>query len=233
MPLNRIILFILLLSMSSCYLLAQTDTSHIQMGNNNILHHTKDSLNGAFPDSSVAPTKKKHLPRIATIRSAIIPGWGQAYNKEYWKIPIVWGAIGIPVYTFFYNNSYYKKTSFAYSARYNQIYGDTSTSSKAQAVDAAVAQIDPQLLGLDLYSLETYRDEFRKDRDYSILWFGILWGINVVDATVFAHLKDFDVSRDLSLHIRPNFNITNGNPNISFAINTTKPRHKPSVLFKQ
>ncbi|HYE53333.1 MAG TPA: DUF5683 domain-containing protein, partial [Chitinophagaceae bacterium] len=42
--------------------------------------------------------RKKHSPRTAAIRSAIIPGWGQAYNKKYWKIPVVYTALGIPAY---------------------------------------------------------------------------------------------------------------------------------------
>ena len=228
MLLNRIILFLLFLVLSSCYLSAQVDTTQKNTGNNYFI--AKDSLKGMVAkDVSV---RKKHIPRIATQRSALIPGWGQAYNREYWKIPLAWIAVGIPAYTFFYNNNYYKKTKFAYNARYNQTYGDTSTSAKAQAVAAAVAQISPELKNLDLYSLETYRNSFRKDRDYSILWFAIMWGVNVVDATVFAHLKDFDVSSDLSMHVRPSLNIVNGGPNVSFAINTTKPQHRLSSLYK-
>lgn len=51
--------------------------------------------------------------------------------------------------------------------------------------------------------MQSYRNAFRRDRDYSILWFFIGWGINVVDATVFGHLKEFDVSDNLSMRIEP------------------------------
>ena len=54
--------------------------------------------------------KKKFIPRQATIRSAIIPGWGQMYNKKYWKLPLVYAAVGIPVYAFIYNRGWYTKT---------------------------------------------------------------------------------------------------------------------------
>ena len=201
-----------------------------KMTNDSLLRKTKDSLNGFITDT--IPPKKKHIPRIATRRSLILPGWGQAYNGEYWKIPIVYLAIGIPAYTYFYNNSYYKKTSYAYGARYLQVYGDTSSAAGKNAIKSAVAGIDPQLINLDLYSLESYRNIFRHDRDYSILWFAILWGVNVADATVFAHLKNFDVSRDLSLHITPTLNSVAGQPTLGFVFNYSKPIPKLSSLYR-
>src|SRR3954452_6819072 len=51
---------------------------------------------------------KKHNPKIATLRSAILPGWGQAYNRKYWKIPIIYGALGTTAGVFFYNLKTYK-----------------------------------------------------------------------------------------------------------------------------
>jgi hypothetical protein len=228
MPLHRIILVILLLSISSNYLLAQTDTSKVT----NTLHITKASLNGAaVKDSSVAPPKKKHIPRVATLRSAIIPGWGQIYNGDYWKVPIVYTAISIPVYTFFYNKFYYKRINYAYTALYNLTYIDTLGSPGYHGAVIAYNNIDHILNNLDLYSLETYRDEFRKDMDYSILWFAILWGVNVADATVFAHMKDFDVSRDLSFHLSPKFDAIDGKPTLSLVFNAKKPTHKLCSLI--
>ena len=47
---------------------------------------------------------RKHIPSTATKRSALIPGWGQAYNKQYWKIPLVYGVIAIPTAAYIYNN---------------------------------------------------------------------------------------------------------------------------------
>ena len=215
----RILLFSGFLILSGV-LIAQTGK---QLVNNNILSTAKDSLkNGFISKDSTQETKKKHIPRIATKRSAILPGWGQAYNHEYWKIPIVYGALAIPTYTFFYNNSYYKKTKFAYEARYRESLGDSSQ----------VGSIDAQLKGLNLYSLQTYRNSFRKDRDYSILWFFILWGINVADATVFAHLKDFDVSNDLSLHIQPTINSMTSLPGINLVMNFKTPNHRMSSITK-
>jgi hypothetical protein len=176
----------------------------------------KDSLR----KDTTTPVKKdtilKHDPRIATKRSAILPGWGQAYNKEYWKIPIVYGIISIPTVLYFYNNSYYKKTKFAYEARFKQANGDNSD----------VAKIDDQLKTLDIASLQSYRNSFRRDRDYAILWFLLAWGLQVADATVFAHLKQFDVSNDLSMELKPMFNPLTKGPALSLTLSLKNPSQK-------
>jgi len=71
-----------------------------------------------------------------------------------------------------------------------------------------MASIHPRLQPkeIDADDLRALRNSFRRDRDYSILYFFVAWGLNVVDATVFGHLKDFDVSPDLTLHVRPAIN---------------------------
>src|SRR5436190_24373317 len=64
--------------------------------------------------------KIKHSPRKATIRSAVIPGWGQAYNKKYWKIPLVYAALGTTAYAFTFNIKQYKRISYAYNVLITQ-----------------------------------------------------------------------------------------------------------------
>ena len=157
-------------------------------------------------------SKKQHDPHKATIRSAIIPGWGQAYNHEYWKIPIVYGALSIPAVTFVYNNNWYQRTKQAYSILVN--HGDTNS-------------INPKLKGISSESLQYYRNTFRKDRDYSVVFFLLAWALNIADATVFGHLKNFDVSRDLSLHVQPDFNINTKSPSLGFVFNYKQNQKKP------
>lgn len=138
---------------------------------------------------------RKHSPRIATRRSAILPGWGQAYNREYWKIPIVWGALGTAAGVWVYNNTWYQRTKLAYTIVVDQDrsrYGEINSRLKYNDSTPLNAQ-----------SLQFYRNEFRRSRDYSLLYFLGIWALNVVDATVFAHLKEFDVSDDLSIRITP------------------------------
>jgi Family of unknown function (DUF5683) len=170
----------------------------------------KDTLRRFVPEDSLSrlasPVAKPRRvdsvlesngPRKAAIRSAIIPGWGQAYNKKYWKIPIVYGALGTSAGIFFYNLKYYKQFRFAYTARVA-----ATPTSPTQMADSSGYKATPANLQapfFDLASLKVYRDDFRRNIDYSVLAFILLWGLNVVDATVDAHLKTFDVSPDLSL----------------------------------
>lgn len=168
--------------------------------------------------------KKKHDPRKATFRSAVLPGWGQAYNHEYWKIPIVAGALAIPAATFIYNNKWYKKTRDAYNIVVN---ADTANFGK---IDKKL--INPETnYPLDASRLQYYRNQFRRDKDYSVLYFLIVWGVNVVDATVFGHLKDFDVSDDLSMNVKPNYNPLTKTMGLGVALNFKTPQHKPLAAF--
>lgn len=159
-------------------------------------------------DTTTAPVKEKkinrydsatkaHSPRVAAIRSAIFPGLGQIYNKKYWKLPIVYGALGACTGIFLYNLGNYKDTRFAYRVKYNM---------RVNRTDSALEKdIKPQLKPLSEESLRFYRNQYRRDIDYSALVFLLLWGLNVVDATVDAHLKSFDVSPELSLNIHPGY----------------------------
>ncbi len=188
--------------------------------------HAQNDKKVLVNSSSITPNKDslvvkdsipKHNPRIATRRSAILPGWGQAYNKEYWKIPIIYGILAIPVVAYFYNDDYYKKTKFAFEARYKERYDKDSSD---------VNFIDPQLKNLSISSLQSYRNAFRRDRDYSIIWLLLAWGLQVADATVFAHLKEFDVSNDLSMHLQPLFNAHTLTPGIGMTFSLKNPTHK-------
>ncbi len=167
--------------------------------------------------------KKKHDPHKATLYSAILPGLGQVYNKKYWKVPIVYAAIGIPAYTYFYNKSWYQKTSYALAVLVNGSYITSPDSLK---------KLDPRLLPFmwsgGSNSLINYRNEFRKDQDYSALIFLLFWGLNVLDATVDAHLKDFDVSDQLSLQIKPAVLPGLNTAGISFVFNIHKA--KPKII---
>jgi Family of unknown function (DUF5683) len=160
--------------------------------------------------SDTAHKKPRSEPAKAATRSAILPGLGQAYNKKYWKIPIVYIALAIPTYTFVDNLNWYKKTRDAYKIRY---YNDTSTVS-----DLPTDSIDPRLKPLSTSSLKLYRNEFRKNMDFSVLAFLLLWGLQVVDATVDAHLRSFNVTDDLSLKVRPYYTPVGNSTGVSVVL---------------
>ena len=134
--------------------------------------------------------------RKAAILSAILPGAGQAYNKKYWKMPIVYGALAIPVYTFTDNLKWFQRTRYAYNVLARKDTGNYKN---------VYPQLQPFVEAGDLSGLQNYRAEFRKNVDYSVLAFLILWGLNVVDAAVDGHLKNFNVTDDLSLQFKPGF----------------------------
>lgn len=161
----------------------------------------KDTLIKKIPlvaDSSkkiMADTSKKikpHDPRISTKRSAILPGWGQAYNGKYWKIPIVWGALGTCVGFFVYNRNEYIAARDAYRYKLDNDPGnDVLIKQKFRPVDAN--------------SIREYRNGVRQNVDYSVIAFLVCWGLNVVDATVDGHLKEFNVNENLSMRINPSY----------------------------
>ncbi|MEO6489851.1 MAG: DUF5683 domain-containing protein, partial [Ferruginibacter sp.] len=137
---------------------------------------------------------KKYSPRKAIIRSALIPGWGQVTNKKAWKVPIVYAALGITTYLFFRNLQQYKDAKNAYI-----LATDNDTSNDAQIKQPYYSVKDqPE-------RIRTFRNEVRQNVDYSVLFFIVFWGLNVVDAAVDAHLKTFDVNDDLSLQIKPGY----------------------------
>lgn len=168
---------------------SQTDTSGKNLAPLDSVIRNADTIANPKKADSVI---RKHSPKKAALRSAILPGWGQAYNKKYWKIPLVYAALGTTGYIFFDNLTTYRDLRFAYKAR---VLNDT----------ALIRQIKPEFRAFRANDLQYYRDEFRRNIDYSVLFFLVFWGLNVVDATVDAHLKTFDVSPDLSLRFKAGY----------------------------
>lgn len=140
------------------------------------------------------PARRKIIPRVATIRSAILPGWGQMYNRSYWKLPIVYGALGTTTYIFLDNIKTYRLYRDGY-----RILADTDPNNDNQLPD------ELEIFRNQKETLRYGRDQFRRYIDYSVLFFVFFWGLNVVDATVDAHLSSWDISRDLSLHLKPGY----------------------------
>lgn len=166
------------------------------------------SKNGKLIKDSSA---KKYNPGIAIRRSAILPGWGQYTNKKYWKIPLVYAGIGIPVYLFTKNLKQYKEAKSAFILATD---GDPSNDNLIVEPYYSV-RMQPD-------RIRVFRNAVRQNVDYSVLFFIIFWGLNVADAAVDANLKTFNVSDDLSLQLKGGYSplaTTNG---VSIVLNIGK-----------
>jgi hypothetical protein len=180
-----------------------TDTLIVNPQSDSILEKKDNQYSGKKMSQAERDSIDKRLhdnPKRATIYSAILPGAGQVYNKKYWKVPIVYAAIGIPAYAFFFNKSWYLKCQYALTVAVNM-------ANNGSVGDDSLKKVAPELLPFvtsnDQNGIITNRDSFRKNQDYSVLFFLLFYGLNIVDATVDAHLKDFNVNSDLSFQIKP------------------------------
>lgn len=128
--------------------------------------------------------------RTAALMSAILPGAGQAYNKQYWKMPIVYAALGGLGYWAYNSNKNFKFYSNGLRAYYD---GDPNTVNNTGYNDPS--QIIVQ------------KNQYKKTRDMALIFCSVAYIINIIDANVAAHLKTFDVSDDLSLQFKPWYNL--------------------------
>lgn len=160
---------------------------------------------------------KKYDPNVAVKRSAIIPGWGQITNKKYWKVPIVYGALGTTAFIFFRNLNQYKDAKYAY-----ELATDNDTSN-----DYLIKQ--PYYTVKDQPErIRVFRNQVRQNVDYSVLFFIVFWGLNVADAAVDANLKTFDVGDNLSFSIKPGYSPMANTKGISLVMNIG--RNKSSFI---
>jgi hypothetical protein len=148
----------------------------------------KDSLSPVADSAQLAKEIKKEnyfAPRRASILSALLPGLGQAYNKKYWKIPIIYAGLGGFGYMFAFNNTeynYYRKNLIAVNDEDAGTTNETTYNSE---------------------QLQTLKNEYKKSRDIAIIGMAVIYFLNIIDANVDAHLKTFDVNDDLSIHLDP------------------------------
>ncbi len=159
----------------------------------------------------------EHSPRRALWRAAAVPGWGQVYNRQYYKLPFVYGGLAALGYAIYRMNRSYglhrRGAIFAQGQRLtNQGQDIPSVISDwasyegdyAEAVRRAGGSTDNLAdLPLSPSQLRQQRDKFRRWRDLSIVGTGLFYALTLVDAYVSAHLLTFDVGGDLALDVRP------------------------------
>lgn len=144
----------------------------------------------------------KIIPRTATIRSAMVPGWGQIYNRQYWKLPLVAGAFAVNIYFIVYNDTRYHY----YRGYLGQTYPPQSLTTVNVPLFNNFNEKGEQVFReFNQATLNNAVAGYRKNRDGSYLILLAVWAANIVDANVTAHLKTFDMTDDISLRIQPNF----------------------------
>ncbi len=181
---------------------------------------TKDSLTTELKKEGVsvevATFERKAInplaPSKAAFYSAILPGLGQIYNKRYWKAPIVWGALGTGIYVYSINNTEYNRYRNAFKQR------------KAGLPDEFfdLGEPDPGKTTPDVSdeALENAQERFQRDRDLALLITIALYALNIIDANVDAHLKQYNVDENLGFDIKPylNMNPVTSSPNYGLAM---------------
>ena len=162
-----------------------------------------DSL-GATPLTKKAETARRTIiPRQATIKSLILPGLGQAYVGDYWKIPFVYAGLGASIYFLIDNNRQYLRYENAYRVAYND-----STKGKGKGTALLYIRSRKAELELGVAQLKQATSQYRGYRDLNVILTVAIWALNAVEANVAAHLKTFDLSDDISLRVQPNLHPT-------------------------
>lgn len=161
-----------------------------------------DDTSADFPD-----------PKKVMYRSLMVPGWGQLTNKQAWKIPLVYGLLGgLTYYSIDLTKRYHD-----YRAAYYNLNDETPNDERFGSTPGYLAGID------NLENLRTNRNILRNRRDFTYIAIGLAYGLNVIDAYVFAHMRSFDVSEDLSMKtsVGPSIMHT-GDPGFTLSIHLFK-----------
>lgn len=148
------------------------------------LNYRQNDNSGVSPDTVPKPSR-------VLFKSMIIPGWGQVVNRQVWKVPIIYGMLGGLTYYSILMNRNYQDYRAAY---YNLQYPDEDP-----RFGPTPDYIPPDQ---NLESLRFSRNAYRNRRDLTFIGIALAYGLNIVDAYVFAHMRDFDVSDDLSANIQ-------------------------------
>lgn len=157
------------------------------------------------PFKSFSPTPSK------VTRLALIPGLGQLYNRDYWKLPVVYLSIAGGIYSWHLNNLKYQDFLTGYKQFYDM---NPVSASYGQAIPELVGTEVPvrvrnlfntksEKLNLSRDVIARNKDYWRRNRNLSIIVTGLVYSLSIIEANVAAHLKGFDISDDLSLHIEP------------------------------
>jgi hypothetical protein len=167
------------------------------------------SIDNDEPEARRRDRYSDHSPQKATLLSATLPGMGQIYNGRGWKVPIIYAGFGTIVYLVRFNNTNYQEFRQAYMARVD---GNPNTIP------------DEKFEFYRTDNLKNGMNFYRRNLEITFIAAVALYVLNILDATVDAHLLDFDVGEDLALKLRPSLtpanqcNMTLQNPAAGFTL---------------
>ena len=151
-------------------------------------------------------------PSKAAFYSAILPGLGQAYNKKYWKIPIVYAAIGTGVYLYINNTNEINRYRDAYKSRLAGFNTDEFWGTDANGIPLASPRIEND-------GLIRAQQTFRRNQELSLLVTIGLYALNIIDANVDAHLMQFNVDENLAVKPHYKYNQMDNTTDLGLTVN--------------
>lgn len=192
--LNRRFYIFLLCVCSALFSFSQKDKDSTSIGLDKELVLLEDNT---ISENGIDPLR----PSKAAFYSAILPGLGQAYNKRYWKIPLVWGAIGTGIYFYVSNDKQFDRYRDAYKRRLagftdDEFFGVVSNDGLVRA-----------------------QEQFRRNKEVSLLVTLGLYALNIIDANVDAHLLQFNVDENLSLSPHYRYNEMENTSDLGLTLN--------------
>jgi len=190
-----------------------------------LLTGTQNAVSQQFDADTVLVESnvKVHSPHKATMYSVMLPGLGQAYNKKYWKIPILYAGIGATIYAINWNTKNFKKYKSGFkdfSLFYDWKYRDEEST-----IEEPDSKSYEELINLDFETtsqstdnwfktqLQNKKDSYKHDRDLSYIILVGVYVLNIVDAAIDAHFTNFNINDDLTIKVEPavNYSAFSGN----------------------
>jgi len=163
----------------------------------------------AQPDSVRAEILKEkglspdHSPRGALWRSLAVPGWGQLYNRQYYKLPFVYAGFAALGYRAYLAHQEYLLFKRAHLFGRGPALVEEGEPNPYQQYEAQFNEVVDRLGGERLAAMRDQRDRLRRQRNLSFVGTGLFYALTVLDAYVSAHLLTFDVGDGLTLRVRP------------------------------
>ncbi|MEN3322888.1 DUF5683 domain-containing protein [Mariniflexile soesokkakense] len=177
-------------------------------------NNKKKELPEAISVDSVIEIKNPYnplSPAKAAFYSAVLPGLGQAYNKRYWKIPIVYGGLATGIYFYSTNNKEYNRYRDAYKSRLAGFKTDEFY------FDSQGNQLSTPRVTTD--GLQRGQKFYRKNKEISLLVTLGIYALNIIDANVDAHLMQYNVDENLSLAPHFKINEIDATSNLGLTLN--------------